>query len=351
MPTPMGSVLHYRGLHPKAGRNIGGNNKQRRGSGVSAVPVVVERGSDGVRAKSLIRHSSSASSSLPKRHGHISGAKSKRPNSDPRSKRRVIRSYRSLSKSPPNGNRLAIDSLKSEPCGLAGRIESLIHDGHVKLESGVCGAETSGEGFQRHVEYIIEFESSLRVHLKHRFSEFSALHKALQRDFPGITLPDLPKSQWSLKLRRRNIDAAHVEEKRRHLDKYLKTLLELEGVKDSPHIANFFFGGAFEAAPPGTAIRQDPAARIVEHSEGTAIPTYKRYISKSDSGEMRGSADESVKPKESSSLDMVALHDMGTPKVENIVLPRSSLASSCHAISTSARLSIAIVTRSFRSLP
>ena len=288
MPTPMGSLLHYRsGVAPRAG----GTSRKLQSVQQPQSSVARDASSSTTITPSSLLYSgggSTPSMSMPSRRRRGSAS---RPHSDPRNnnstKKRLSLTRRgdhhrhnnSLSKSPPT-NDLFFGAAPGERA-----VASSIRAGnYLDLRANVLGSMTSGEGFDRHVEYLIEYAPSFKFRVYQRYSAFKALHKSLQREFPRIALPNFPQSHWTLKLRRRNTDAAHVEEKRLALDAYIASLLDIEEVRKSPLIAKFFFG-AGDAVPLACSSKTDPPA----------VPIQRRFRSMSDSGELRNDKAESEK--------------------------------------------------------
>jgi len=68
----------------------------------------------------------------------------------------------------------------------------------------------------------------------HRFSSFSRLHKTMSEVFQGI--PALPPKTWGFT---KNLDKEFVEKRRKGLEKYLQTIIKLEGVMNTVSLVEF----------------------------------------------------------------------------------------------------------------
>lgn len=109
-----------------------------------------------------------------------------------------------------------------------------------RLDVTICRCEKA-EG--SYINYVFEaFLDEQKWLVKRRFTAFEKLHEALSKRFKRIkkSLPELPKTAWY-----RKTDADYVKKKGYRLEGYLKSLLNIPEVANSPEVYNFFFKARF----------------------------------------------------------------------------------------------------------
>eukprot|EP00658_Telonema_sp_P-2_P035864 TRINITY_DN26022_c0_g1_i1.p1 TRINITY_DN26022_c0_g1~~TRINITY_DN26022_c0_g1_i1.p1 ORF type:complete len:355 (-),score=94.17 TRINITY_DN26022_c0_g1_i1:152-1216(-) len=111
---------------------------------------------------------------------------------------------------------------------------------HVHIAITSC--EKTNEGGE-HINYIFDATMGDRTwQVKRRFTAFEKLHEALCKRFRRLkkSFPDLPKTAWW-----RKTDVDYVKKKGYRLQAYLRGLLNLPEVANSPEMYNFLFKARF----------------------------------------------------------------------------------------------------------